>query len=88
MEKQIWKYQLEQMHSSIMMPIGAEILTMQLQNGKPCIWALVDPEAEKSIREIEIHGTGHDISYTDIIQRKYIGTYQVEPFVFHVFERI
>lgn len=40
----IWKYPLEIYESqSIAMPEGAEILAVQLQDGNPCLWALVDP---------------------------------------------
>jgi hypothetical protein len=68
------------------MPIGAEILTIQEQNEKPCLWALVDTEAKKENRVFCIHGTGHEIS--SIKAKKYIGTYQLldGSAIFHIFE--
>ena len=42
--KQIWKYKLSE--SGIEMPIDAEILSVQLQNDVPHIWAMVSPQNE------------------------------------------
>ena len=69
----------------IEMPEGAEILTVQLQRGTPCIWALIDTDKPKQLVEIEMFGTGHPM---DDKLRKYIGSFQMkeEQFIFHVFE--
>jgi hypothetical protein len=40
------------------MPVGAEVLTVQLQQGKPTIWALLDPDARMIQRSFRIVGTG------------------------------
>lgn len=85
--KTIWKYELETMDVRVVeMPVGAEILTVQEQRGKLCLWALVDPEADKERRVFCIHGTGHPVS--TVALKKYIGTYQLMEgaLVFHVFE--
>jgi hypothetical protein len=84
----IWKYQFESPYAVWEMPKGAEILCVQLQYGKPCIWAKVDPDAEPVTRIFQIHPTGQDMGSTDF---KYVGTYQVldaseHSFVWHVFE--
>ena len=89
MKKQIWKYELKIKDTqSIEMPKGSEILTVQTQQGIPCLWALVDPESESEIRTIELFGTGHPIYYDMGISRNYIGTFQMEEgrIVFHAFE--
>ena len=89
MKKNIWKYEIKITDDqSIKMPKGAEILTVQTQDGNPCIWALVDPEADLEYRMIEVFGTGHPIHYDMGIDRKYIGTIQIVEagLVFHVFE--
>jgi hypothetical protein len=68
----------------IPMPSGARILTVQVQNAWPFLWALVDPEQPLENREIRIVGTGHPADgLTD-----YIGTVQISggQLVFHVFE--
>ena len=94
MKKTIWKYQLETIdNQSIEIPINAKILTVQMQENIPCLWALVDPSAGKEIRHVEIFGTGHPISYDHPGERNYIGSYQLisldgECLVFHVFEKL
>lgn len=46
--KKIYKYAIEITDDQdIVMPVGAKILTVQNQNGVPCIWAMVDPNSEK-----------------------------------------
>lgn len=87
----IWKYKLPVLafgEIEIEMPEGAEMLqTVGVQNGVPCIWALVDPENKKEKRTIFIAGTGeHEVG----TNTRYLGTYHVqEPglnLVYHVFE--
>lgn len=89
MEQRIWKYQLEITDDQVIsMPTGAEILTVQMQNGKPCLWALVDPNEEtKTYRLIQIYGTGNPIPDGN---RRYISTIQIfnGDLIFHVFERV
>jgi len=89
MYQEIWKFPLKVTdRQSIIMPKEAKILTIQNQNGSPCLWALVDPKAEKEDRTIEIFGTGHAIRYDMGVSRKYISTFQMEGggLVFHAFE--
>lgn len=88
--KKIYKYPIAVDDTqAVKMPEGAEILTVQLQGGFPCLWALVD--TEKPIKEfyIKTFGTGHEVPETGY-ERKYIGTYQLEggALVFHVFQTI
>lgn len=81
--KQIWKFTVENV---IEMPKGAEILTVQIQDSfNTCIWALVDPEEETEKRVFEVVGTGHKF---DNANKKYIGTWQISMFVWHLFEVI
>ena len=55
--KKIYKYRIEVTDDqNIEMPVGAKILTVQTQNGVPCIWAMVDPNAEKERVHIRVHG--------------------------------
>lgn len=71
----------------VLLPEDAEILTVQIQNGIPCIWAIVDTKNDLKHRKIVTIGTGHEISNMGRFQ-KYIGTYQYDAnnLVFHVFE--
>lgn len=87
--KTIWKFLLKTTEvQPIRMPKGAKILTVQVQDDSPCLWALVDPHAKPEKRMIEIFGTGHPIQSNDGNSREYIGTYQQNggQFVGHVFE--
>lgn len=88
-EQSIWKFELSNSDTqNISMPKGAEILTAQVQNGTPYIWALVDTIAETEIRTIEIFGTGSPILSDMGTSRKYISTIQLLDgrFIVHVFE--
>lgn len=94
MIKKIYKYPLEVTDiQTIMIPIGAEILCVQVQNDVPCIWAKVDPQMSLTQRGFVMYGTGQPITQTNNIQ-KYIGTFQIiggrpvfpQHLVFHLFE--
>jgi len=85
--KTIYKYQLFAGHDVMEMPKGAQVLTVQAQNDKPHIWALVDPyESSVEARRFGVYGTGHDMP-DDL--GPYIGTFQLEggSLVFHVFDQ-
>lgn len=83
----IFKYKLEITdHQTIEMPFNASILTVQMQNGSPRLWAIVD-ETSTSWQKyyFRTYGTGHDLD-DDYETQDYIGTYQVQGLVFHVFK--
>lgn len=90
MKKTIWKYLLNVTDAqNVIMPVGAEILTVQTQNESPCLWALVNPsETRTEGRNIEIFGTGHPIGYDMGVDRKYISSFQLMggKLVYHAFE--
>ena len=91
--KTIWKFELTPVINgthSIKMPKEAEILSIQTQNEKPQIWAIVNDEAEKEERFFEIFGTGHKIPCDMGIDRKFIGTFKMHngTLIFHLFERL
>ena len=82
----IWKYELETTDTQeVNIPLGAKILDVQVQHGKPCLWALVDTDRRLRKTIISTYGTGHNVDRT--IAKIYIGTYQLSngDFVFHVF---
>lgn len=83
----IWKFELQEVsHQEITMPLGAQILCVQVQHDKPCLWVLADPCAlPAEERAIEIRGTGQSLTGAG---GRYIGTYQLsdEQCVGHVFE--
>ena len=87
----IWKYALQGEDETVAeMPVGAEILTVQKQHGRPCVWALVDPDAAAvEVRRFRTYGTGRR---HEAVTGNYIGTYQLDGgcggggLIFHVFE--
>jgi len=87
----VWKFEMPEfvkLHGDafvLKMPKEAQILTVQVQYGKPCIWAVVDPTAPVEERKFRIAGTGHNLQY-DLM--RYIGTFQLSEgkFIGHVFE--
>lgn len=96
--KTIWKFAIgfdEQ--SGVMMPRGAEILKVdasdydrnQSRVGLPSayVWAIVDPEAPKVLRKIDVRGTGYELS-DSLGKHNYIGSAQILSgrLVYHFFD--
>lgn len=81
--KSIYKYTLRET-GSIEMPVGAKIISCQLQNEIVTIWAFVDDTARIEKRRFEIIGTGWACN---IIGYTFLATLQFRNgLVFHVFE--
>ena len=91
MNNTVYKYHLprfdairnEMYEVEFQIPLGAEILNVQIQKGEPYLWALVNPE-ETAVehRKFFVVGTGHGkvrpgMSYVTTIQDRY--------FVWHIF---
>lgn len=70
------------------MPEGARILSVQTQRDAPCIWALVDTNARKKVRQFILTGTGQPISCETDWSMLFIGTFQLlgGDVVLHLFE--
>ena len=81
----IWKYSLVFPTGNVAIPAGGKILDLQQQRGVPCLWVLVNPEAEKELRTFTVYGTGHEIPDEGF---EYVGTYQEGMLVWHLFEYI
>lgn len=84
----VYKFPLEiSDEQKVLMPECAKVLTVQVQKGKPCIWAECNPDEKQVLRTFLIRGTGHSID--DEIEKEYIGTIQMceGSIVFHVFEK-
>lgn len=83
----IWKWKLAMVdEQTIDVPEGARLLTVQIQDGAPQIWALHDERSPKCQRRIAIYGTGNPIPDDP---GDYIATFQMSKgaLVFHAFER-
>jgi hypothetical protein len=72
---------------SVDLPDGAQILSVDTQQGEPMMWAMVDPTAPKSKRAFRVIGTGHPIDDADHLS--FVGTFQVRggSLIFHLFEK-
>ena len=80
----IYKYKLVPAETqAIIMPEGAKVLTVQVQRGCPCLWALVESTNPPIARHFRIYGTGENF-----VHGEYIGSFQLAggDLVFHVFE--
>lgn len=63
-------------------PAPFKILTLQLQNGVPTMWALVNTNDEKVECRFTALGTGHELPEW---ATRYVGTYQLpDGTVWHV----
>lgn len=94
--KLIHKYKVEfggGRNTILMLPAGAQILTVQPQDGEGYFWAIIDPLEPLEPREILIAGTGSALP-KDIAAFRYMGTFQVPSdirdaiFVWHIFEKL
>ena len=82
----IWKFELAITDlQTVLMPKGAKLLDVQVQNERCCLWALCDENAPKVERRIAIYGTGYQVLGDTL---EYIGTFQMQggSLVFHAFE--
>lgn len=82
----IYKFQLEVTDTQIInLSRHAHVLSVQVQNGIPCIWALVGAHVVLDVPyKIDTYGTGHRVSDSP---GSFLGTYQLGDgaLVFHVF---
>jgi len=82
----IYKYEIERKDTQVInMTAGAKILSFQVQNGLPVIWALTEEDGPTVKRRFNLYGTGHTLSD---IKQEYIGTVQMfdGDLVLHLFE--
>ena len=82
----IHKYQFEiSGRVEIEMPVGASVLTIQLQDDKPTVWAMVETTYSMEARVFRIYGTGHKLDMF-ATEGRYLGTIQESGFAWHIFE--
>lgn len=82
----IHKYQFDlASRVEIKMPQGAKVLSIQVQNGAPTVWAMVVTEAAFEIRVFRIYGTGSALD-TFAIAGNHLATIQHQGYVWHIFE--
>jgi hypothetical protein len=81
---EVWHYALKMDTDEpiVMIPHGAQPLCVNLRNGKPTVYLLVDPAAERDEWHFRIVATGEPFPLDDW---HYIGTWQQDRFVWHLF---
>lgn len=83
----VWKYPFDVTDRfDLEMPHGVQMLSVQVQDGVPCLWALVDDENTKVTVRFRVVGTGNPAPDMYIF-RTFVGTFQLEggALVFHLF---
>lgn len=81
----VWKFEIQvDDEFTLAMPVGAEPLYVAVQDGKPYLWVLVEPSAEREQRTFYVHGTGHPTTPG----AEYIGSFMLYGgrFVGHLFQ--
>lgn len=85
MAASIWKFAIPRnQRSEIQVPIGAKVLSVQMQGDVICFWAKVDTDGMSVPVEFFIFGTGWKLP-ENIAELKHFGTVQDEGFVWHVY---
>src|SRR5271157_4490520 len=92
----IWKYplRLEENVQAVYMPYYANVLSVQLQQGKIALYVQVainmetgDPFIDKEFKQFQILATGQEIEGQSYADLRYIGTVQLENgMTFHIHE--
>lgn len=84
----VWKYPIRSDDTfTVSMPICANVIHVDTQNGEPFFWAVVDPdEPIVTDRKFRLCGTGHPIKNNEALI--HVGTFLVRDdyLVFHLFE--
>ena len=90
----VWKFPISIFNQDfhIRMPVGATILSVQVQRGVPCLWALVQNVDTSHYltnnRFFIALGTGTSYRHNPYGELKFIGTFQLfnGDDVYHLFE--
>lgn len=85
-QQTIWKFTLTlKPEQTIEIPHTHEYLSIQMQAGQPCLWAIVDPAANTKAVRIACHPTGGIGAPARRDGHEYLGTVQVDWTVWHFF---
>lgn len=79
----IWKYTLAITDAvqNVPMPRNPNIVRFDMQNGVPCVWALVESHNPVETHSFRVFGTGHPIPEDS----RYVGTCKDGGYVWHLF---
>lgn len=85
MNTTVWKYCVDYGQFQLDLPIDSEILSLQMQDGRPKLWVFVRPHNRTVTRYFQMLMTG---SHNAPISRRYIGTVLDGLLVWHLFETL
>lgn len=68
---------------TIEIPSRFQIVSLQLQDEIPCLWAMVETEYPLIVLWVHAYQTGETIPHR--LEKAYVGTYQLDGYVYHVF---
>lgn len=89
MSMTIYKYIMYPGRMILNLPKDAAILSVQMQGGYPCLWALQENNQMHEERVFHTYGTGNHIPDTESGKALvHVATYQDAAFVWHVFEEV
>lgn len=83
----VYKYLVSPGEFFLELPDGAEPLSVQVQNKTAQMWVLLSPEERFTTKRYFVAvGTGQEIEGCSQARLKFIGTFQIDWMVFHLFE--
>ena len=81
----IWKFTFKTSDSfTIDMPEESKIIHIEIQYGKPTLWAVVNTESPIKTKKFKLIGTGHPIELNNKLN--YLKTFSESIFIWHLFE--
>lgn len=87
--RSIYKYQIDKIHVKEITLHLEQVLTVQLQYGIPCLWAIINEDKPEKKIAVWTIGTGWDISQITERNLIYISTVQDrEGYVWHYFYEV
>lgn len=84
----IFKYKIKtERNFSLELPLIHTFLKLDVQNGTPFLWILIDTNSNEGTFCFEIYGTGWEIEKDSLAKKKinYIDTFQLDSYVWHLF---
>lgn len=84
--KKVWKFTIPNgAKFTVEMPTGARVLTAQVQDGVPVVWALIDTAMVPCTRTFLTVWSGENVNSYER-EPVYISTFTVNTSVYHLFE--
>lgn len=83
--KVTYQFPLEQSDTTLMLPQGAQPIHVDVQEGQPTLWVLLDTDEPMEPRRFETYQTG--MGMPTHANHAHVGTFAYKGSTFHVFER-